>query len=290
LADGVVRFSSSDPEVAAAIEGSGKVLAGSTTHSFGIFTRGVGITRQVTLSASYDTVTLSGVLTVGAVAAAVSSITATVSNLRGGEGGIATINLTAPAPAPLLITLATDHPELFSSLPTSVVVSTGSTSKTFTFITNKSATATIPVSVTATYGASAKSLALTVGPPAAPVPPIISVALNPSRVTGGSSSTGTVTLKSAAPAGGAVVELFSSNTSAATVPVSVTVPAGATSAAFSVSTAVVSADASVPISGLLYLTASTVLTVTAPPASAAGATPPRPVRGGSSNAPVARRG
>jgi len=289
LADAVVRFSSSDPEVAAALEGSGKVLAGSTTHSFGIFTRGVGATRQVTLSASYDTVTLSGVLTVGAVTAAISSITATVSNLRGGEGGIATINLTAPAPAPLLITLATDHPELFSSLPTSVVVSTGSTNKTFTFITNKSATATTPVSVTATYGASAKSLALTVGPPAAPVPPIRSVALNPPHVIGGSSSAGTVTLQSPAPAGGAVVELFSSNTSAATVPVSVTVPAGATSAAFSISTAVVSADASVPISGLLYLTASTVLTVTAPPASAAGATPPRPVRGGSSNAPVARR-
>ncbi|OLC79817.1 MAG: hypothetical protein AUH72_13405 [Acidobacteria bacterium 13_1_40CM_4_65_8] len=273
LADAVVRLSSSDPEVAAALEGSGKVLAGSTTHSFGIFTRGVGATRQVTLSASYDTVTLSGVLTVGAVTDAVSSITATVSNLRGGEGAIATINLTAPAPAPLLITLATDRPELFSSLPTSVVVSTGSTSKTFTLITNKSATATTPVSVTAAYGASVKSLALTVGPPAAPVPPIISVALNPSRVTGGGSSTGTVTLKSAAPAGGAVVELFSSNTSAATVPVSVTVPAGATSAAFSVSTAAVSADTSVPISGLLYLTASTVLTVTALPAAAAADAP-----------------
>ena len=57
-----------------------------------------------------------------------------------------------------------------------------------------------------------------------------SVSLNPTSVTGGASSTGTVTLSSAAPAGGAVVTLGSSNTAAATVPGSVTVAAGATSA------------------------------------------------------------
>src|SRR5207249_2180810 len=55
---------------------------------------------------------------------------------------------------------------------------------------------------------------------------ISSVSLNPTSVLGGNPSTGTVTLNAAAPAGGAVVALGSSNTSVATAPTSVTVAAG----------------------------------------------------------------
>ena len=62
------------------------------------------------------------------------------------------------------------------------------------------------------------------------------LALSPATVTGGSSSTGTVTLNAPAPPAGLAVTLSSSNTSAATVPASVTVPAGAISATFTVST------------------------------------------------------
>ncbi len=63
---------------------------------------------------------------------------------------------------------------------------------------------------------------------AAPALSLSSLALNPTSVAGGNSSTGTVTLSGPAPAGGAQVALSSSNTAAATVPSSVTVPAGAT--------------------------------------------------------------
>jgi Subtilase family len=63
-----------------------------------------------------------------------------------------------------------------------------------------------------------------------------SVTLNPTSVNGGNPSTGKVTLSGPAPSGGAVVSLSSSNTSAAAVPPSVTVVAGATSAAFQVTT------------------------------------------------------
>src|SRR5205814_113546 len=67
------------------------------------------------------------------------------------------------------------------------------------------------------------------------------LALNPTSVTGGTqSSTGTVTLSGAAPSGGAVVALSSNNTTAARVPSSVTVAAGATTASFPVSTCAVS--------------------------------------------------
>src|SRR6266704_1064640 len=70
---------------------------------------------------------------------------------------------------------------------------------------------------------------------------LLSVTLNPTGVTGGSSSTGTVTLSGPAPNYGASVNL-SSNASAATVPASVTVADGASSANFTVSTTAGSAS------------------------------------------------
>jgi len=71
---------------------------------------------------------------------------------------------------------------------------------------------------------------------ASPTPTLKSLALAPNPVIAGKTSTGTVTLTAAAPAGGASVTLLSSMTTAAKVPASVTVPAGVTSATFSVST------------------------------------------------------
>ena len=76
-----------------------------------------------------------------------------------------------------------------------------------------------------------------------------SVGLNPATVTGGSPSTGTVTLSGPASGYGATVNL-SSNASAATVPASVTVAAGATSANFTATTS-------------SAVTASTPVTITA---------------------------
>lgn len=63
-----------------------------------------------------------------------------------------------------------------------------------------------------------------------------SLAVSPSCVRGGASATGIVSLSGPAPAGGAVVTLSSNKPAVATVPSSVTVPAGATSASFPVNT------------------------------------------------------
>jgi hypothetical protein len=65
---------------------------------------------------------------------------------------------------------------------------------------------------------------------------LLNLTLNPARVTAPASSTGTVILSSAAPAGGVSVTLRSSDTKKATVPASVTVPEGATSATFIIKT------------------------------------------------------
>src|SRR5437660_1720899 len=75
-----------------------------------------------------------------------------------------------------------------------------------------------------------------------------SITLSPTSVTGGNSSTGTATLSGAAPAGGAVVTLSSSDPSAQ-VGSSVTVGAGANSATFGVTTTTVSSSTSVTITG-----------------------------------------
>jgi hypothetical protein len=73
-------------------------------------------------------------------------------------------------------------------------------------------------------------------PPPSATPTLSKVTVNPTDVVGGTSSTGTVTLSSAAPAGGFQVSLTSDNPVAASVPPSVTVAAGSTSASFTIST------------------------------------------------------
>jgi hypothetical protein len=88
------------------------------------------------------------------------------------------------------------------------------------------------------------------------------LSLNPTAVVGGNSATGTVTLTSAAPSGGLVVSLSSNNTAAATVPASVTVPAGFTSTTFTVSTnSLTNSQSSTIIASAGGITKSSTITV-----------------------------
>jgi hypothetical protein len=104
----------------------------------------------------------------------------------------------------------------------------------------------------------------TIGPAA-----LSAVSVSPTSVTGGDESTGTVTLTSAAPAGGAVVSLSSSDTGAAGVPAGVTIAAGATGATFTVTTSSVGAATPVTITATYDgVTRTAALTVN-PPSQAA---------------------
>ena len=96
------------------------------------------------------------------------------------------------------------------------------------------------------------------------------VSVNPAAVTGGAGSTGTVTLGQAAPAGGAVVTLASSNINAATVPASVTVAANATTATFAIATKAVTAVTAVTITATYSGVAKTATLTVNPPAALAG--------------------
>ena len=102
-------------------------------------------------------------------------------------------------------------------------------------------------------------------PPVAEVASLASLTLNPSTTGSQSSPEGTVTLTAAAPAGGAVVTLFSANRDIARVPANVTVAAGATSNTFRIETTTVAASATVSIEATYAgVTRTAPLTVLAP--------------------------
>src|SRR5439155_18529505 len=100
------------------------------------------------------------------------------------------------------------------------------------------------------------------------------VVLATEAVFGGMAVMGSVALQEPAPAGGAVVTLSSSNPVIGSVPTSVTAPAGAMTADFTVATRAVSASATLEISasyagvtrtGTLQVLTLTVASVTPQP-------------------------
>jgi len=94
---------------------------------------------------------------------------------------------------------------------------------------------------------------------------VTSLSVTPASVQGGTGVQGTVTLSAGAPSGGSAVALTSNN-AAATVPGSVTVAGGQSSATFSITTAAVSSNQAVTITASLNgSTQNTTLTVTAIP-------------------------
>ena len=175
----------------------------------------------------------------------------------GGNPSTGTVTLSGAAPAGgLVATLSSANPTVVS-VPTSVVVPAGSSSASFT-VTTSAVTSTAVVGVTASLGDTTKTSALTVTPP--PPPPAAAVAslvLNPSSVIRGNSSTGTVTLTAPAPSGGLAVKLASSQPAKASVPASVTVPAGQLTATFTVSTISTAPKSTVTISASVNGTKTT---------------------------------
>jgi hypothetical protein len=91
------------------------------------------------------------------------------------------------------------------------------------------------------------------------------VTLSASSVTGGSTAQGVATLNGTAPVGGVFTTLTSSNSVVASVPASVTIPAGATSVEFTINTTAVTAPSPVTLTAnAAGLTKSTILSVNPP--------------------------
>jgi trimeric autotransporter adhesin len=168
-------------------------------------------------------------------ASAVASLTLNPASVVGGKGSVATVTLAQPAPAGGAKVMLSSANVNVATVPVSVLVSAGTTSKTFT-VTSKPVASTAMVGITATYSGASKTAVLTVDPPV-----LSGLTLSPATIAGGcQGSTGKVTLSGKAPIGGLVVPLTNTNP-AASVPASVTVPAGATYVTFPVTAPAVAA-------------------------------------------------
>jgi hypothetical protein len=151
--------------------------------------------------------------------------------VTGGNGVTGTVTLTAPAPAGgLVVNLASSNPLV--QVAGNVTVPAGQTSATFSVTTNV-VSSLLSAAISASVGGCAgASVSLTVNPIAVSLE---GLSLSVGSITGGQSLTGTVMLSGPAPAGGATVNL-SVNNPLVSVPATVTVPAGQTSATFAVTT------------------------------------------------------
>jgi len=193
-----------------------------------------------------------------------SSLTLNPTTVIGGaQSSTGTVTLSGPAPAGgAQVMLSSSNGA--ASVPSTVTVPAGAASATFPVNTTAVAASTA-VTISASYAGVTQTATLIVTPPPPPLPTVSSLTLNPTSVVGGAqSSTGTVTLSGPARAGGAQVALARDN-AAASVPSSVTVPAGATSATFTVSTSAVLVSTNVTISASYNGTTRTATLTVSPP-------------------------
>ncbi len=279
-----VSLSSSNTS-AATVPASVTVAAGSSSASFTVNTSAVSSTTSANITASMSGVSQSATLTVQAPpppTVTISLLTLSPTSLVGGSSSQGTVYISSAAPSGgSSVSLSSSNTSV-ANVPASVTVAAGATSATFT-VTTKSVTTSTSVNITGSLGGVSRSASLNVTSASAPT--LSSISVNPASVMGGSASQGSVTLSAAAPSGGAVVPLSSSNPSVTTLPASVTVNAGATTATFSVGTQAVSATTAVNISGSSGgVTRSASLTVQAPaPTLTSVSLNPTSVLGGSAS-------
>ena len=157
--------------------------------------------------------------------------------VEGGQTSTGRVTLATPAPSggtrvDVIVNSA------LASAPPLITIPEGQSSGSFAITTqpHQGLDQLVSIAIGTVNSSREATLRITQTTSTAPEPALNGLALAPSSVTGGQTSTGTVTLTASAPAGGLVVALASSNTAAATVPASVTVPAGASSATFAITT------------------------------------------------------
>jgi len=199
------------------------------------------------------------------------SVTATPSTVVGGNSTEIRISLVSGAVAPsngFSFSVSSSNSDVLQ-VPSNVFMPGGTSSVRF-IATTRAVTSTQNINIRIRNNQLGRRNVTVTVTPAAPTPTPLSLSsltLASSSVVGGNSVQGTVRLSAAAPSA-TVVSLASSN-AAATVPPSVTVAAGASSANFTINTTTVSAITAATISGTLNgISRSATLTinpVAAPP-------------------------
>jgi hypothetical protein len=224
-----ISLTSSSPSVLQ-VPGSVPVPTGTTSVSVTGTTIAVNSQTNVTVTATYNGGSAQGSLTV--VPLSLIGFSLNPQGVTGGSSVTGTVWLSDIAPSGGLNVSLVSGSNLVQVPPTANIPA-GSSSTTFT-VTTSAVSSVNNVTVTAGYNGVSYNLTLTLVPP---LPYLASLSFAPATVESGSATVGTVTLTSPAPLGGAAMSLTGSFYAVANVPSGVTVPSGATSANFTVTTA-----------------------------------------------------
>ena len=245
--------------------------AGSFSLPVTIPTSEVTTATTVTISATHNGTTVTAPLKLYPQQPP-SSIVLDRAETTGTQGATGTVRIAEAQPHEVLMRITSSHPDIATPQPSALIQYQG-VAGSFSITTKAPAVSTV-VTISATGAGVTRTATLTVHPAGGPSggTTASALSLSPTSVTGGSQhSTGTVTLSAPAPTGGASVTLSSSNTAAATVPATVTVPAGATSATFAATSKTVTATTSTTITatyGGVARTASLAVNPSAQPTTA----------------------
>jgi hypothetical protein len=222
----IVNLSTNSP--AAIVPNSVTIPAGSIGVGFSIQTRPVTASTLVTVTASAGGVSTQWTIRLEPAAAPTSFLVRPMSTTNGSQG---VVTAGEGGGFEQLLQVTSSNPAL-ATVPGFVTVSAGSGIGFFNIVTTPVNAQSI-VTISVSGGGVTRSLPLALYPS---LPALTSLTVSPTSVAGGTTATGTVRLASAAPAGGVGVNLSSMLPLTASVPASVTVPAGATSATFPVTT------------------------------------------------------
>ena len=252
------------------------VPAGSQSMTFPVTTVQTSAQTTANIQATYPASTsATGTLTLLA-SPTPTSLVLSPTSVPGGTTSTGTVTLSGPAPVGGAAVALLSSNVAVATVPATINIPQGATSGTFA-VTTLGQTYATSATISAAYHGLTQSAALAV----TTTPGVSSVSVSPSLLEGGGSATGYVYLNTTAPTGGAVVVLSSSG-AAATVPASVTVSAGLSSASFSISTTSATAQTTVTISATYpaALTATTTLTVLPSPTPLSLTLAPTSVTGG----------
>ena len=228
-ADGAVVHLSSDNTALVTVPASVTVPATTQALGFNVDTRGVPAATSVEISgrrSAFDTKHTSLLLKPPEMW----RIEVVPFTIPGGTSSQGKAFLTGRVPDGTVAAVSLSSASPAVTVPQSVNVQGGQYWAPFS-LTTSSVAAPTTVTLTGSYGGVADTYDVTVQPPS-----IESLTVTPSSVTGGTSAIGKVRLTAPAPQGGAIVNLYSSNTGAVTVPTTVTVLHLATVRTFDVAT------------------------------------------------------
>lgn len=209
------------------------VPQGQTSASFEISAGNVTSQKDYTITASMGMTSRTATLTV-LPTVKLSYQTITPNHVVGGSTTTGTVYMVTAPVVPVQINLSSNKGSV--SVPSTVTVPAGSTSASYEIVTGK-VTSTSTATITALYNGTKKYASITVQP----VPGVKTLGVDNGYPKGGTSITATVTLTYSNPNEPTTLTL-SSSSSKAQVPATVVIPAGQTSASFTVTTSTVTSS------------------------------------------------